>query len=93
MSLRTIVEAATGQDVRICHACNDCDLEMHENMDIPLSSLIQLIILNDEEALECRTVWSDSVIESARSACKRGLDLQHVLKALREESKRRDKKI
>ena len=90
MSLRSIVKNATGQDVYACHACNDCDLPPRDEMDIPLSSLIQLILLNDEEALECRTLWSDSVLEESRHACKRGLDLHAVITVLREESKRRD---
>ena len=90
MSLRSVVKKATGQDVYICHACNDCDIEPRGEMDIPLSSLVQLILLNDEEALQCRTVWSDSVLEAARGACKRGLDLHAVITVLREESKRRD---
>ena len=90
MSLRSVVKKATGQDVYICHACNDCDIKPRDEMDIPLSSLVQLILLNDEEALQCRTVWSDSVLEAARGACKRGLDLHAVITVLREESKRRD---
>lgn len=90
MSLRGIIKRATGQDVYACHACNDCDIPAREDMDIPLSSLVQLILLNDEEALQCRTVWSDSVLEASRNACKRGLDLHAVITVLREESKRRD---
>lgn len=89
MSLRSAVRKATGQDVYICHACNDCDINVHDEMDIPLSSLIQLILLNDEEALQCRTLWSDSVLAASRRACKRGLDLHAVMIALREESVRK----
>jgi hypothetical protein len=90
MSLRGIVKRGTGQDVHACHACNDCDVDALDEMDIPLSSLVQLILLNDEEALHCRTLWSDSVLEASRGACKRGLDLHAVITVLREESKRRD---
>lgn len=91
-SLRRIVRDATGQDVSKCQACYDCETPFENEMDIPLASLIQLVLQNDEEALHCRTLWSDSVMEAARGACKRGLDLQRVLTALREESKRRDDK-
>ena len=90
MTLRSVVRKVTGQDVYVCHACNDCDIDARDEMDIPLSSLVQLILLNDEEALQCRTVWSDSVLEASRNACKRGLDLHAVITVLREESKRRD---
>ena len=89
MSLRSVVRKATGQDVYTCHACNDCDIDARDEMDIPLSSLVQLILLNDEEALQCRTLWSDTVLEASRGACKRGLDLHAVLTALREESLRK----
>ena len=89
MSLRGIVRKATGQDVYVCHACNDCDIDARDETDIPLSSLVQLILLNDEEALQCRTLWSDSVLEASRGACKRGLDLHAVLLALRDESTRK----
>lgn len=86
MSLRSIVKRRSGQDVHVCHACNDCDIPAQDGMDIPLSSLIQLILLNDEEALQCRTLWSEAALAAARGACKRGLDLQAVMLALREAS-------
>jgi hypothetical protein len=89
MSLRSIVKKTAGQDVYICHACNDCDINARDEMDIPLSSLVQLVLLNDEEALQCRTLWSDSVLEASRGACKRGLDLHAVLTALRAEATRK----
>ena len=89
MSLRSVIKKATGQDVYLCQACNDCEINIHQEMDIPLSSLVQLVLLNDEEALQCRTLWSDSVLEASRGACKRGLDLHAVLIALREESQRK----
>ena len=89
MSLRSVIKKATGQDVQICHACNECDINGLDDMDIPLASLIQLILLNDEETLHCRTLWSDSALQASRGVCKRGLDLHAVMLALREESARR----
>jgi hypothetical protein len=89
MSLRSIVRKTTGQDVYVCQACNDCDINGYDDMDIPLSSLVQLIMMNDEEALRCRTLWSDFVLETSHGACKRGLDLHAVMLALRSESIRR----
>ena len=90
LSLRRVVREATGQDVNTCHACFDCDVPLANEMDIPLGSLVQLVLQNDEEALQCRTLWSDAVLEASRGACKRGLDLYAVITVLREESKRRD---
>jgi hypothetical protein len=88
-SLHRIVKQATSQDVNICLACFDCDVSLADEMDIPLGSLIQMVLQNDEEALQSRTLWSDSVLEAARGACKRGLDLHAIMLALRGESKRR----
>ena len=88
-SLRRIVKLATGQDVHACQACFDCAVSFADEMDIPLGSLIQLVLQNDEEALQSRTLWSESVLEAARGACKRGLDLHAIMLALRDESNRR----
>jgi hypothetical protein len=89
MSLHSVVRKASRQDVYVCHVCNDCDINIRDEMDIPLSSLVQLILLNDEESLQCRTLWSDFALEASRGACKRGLDIHAVMIALREESMRR----
>jgi hypothetical protein len=89
MSLRRVIKLATGQDINICHACYDCEVPLAEEMDIPLGSLVQLALLDDEEALDSRTLWSDSVLEASHGACKRGLNLPAVMIALREESLRR----
>jgi hypothetical protein len=90
MSLRRVVKQTTGQDLYTCHACFDCDIQIPNEMDIPLASLIQLVLQDDEEALHTRTLWSDSVLEASRSACKRGLNLYAVILALRNESMRRE---
>ncbi len=88
-TLRNIVKNATGQDVRLCQACLDCETSCPEGLDIPLGSLVQMVTFNDEEVLTSRTLWSDCVLENARFACKRGLNIQVLMLALREEAKRR----
>ena len=89
MSLRRVIKLATGQDINVCHACYDCDVPLAEEMDVPLGSLVQLALLDDEEALDSRTLWSDAVLEASHGACKRGINLPAVMVALREESLRR----
>ncbi|MFZ5911169.1 MAG: hypothetical protein ACOYYU_14240 [Chloroflexota bacterium] len=88
-SLRRIVKEATGQDVRHCQACLDCETSCPEELDIPLGSLVQMVIFNDEEVLTSRTLWSDCVLEHARYACRRGLNIQTLMLTLREEATRR----
>ena len=89
-SLRRIVKDATGQDVSKCKSCLDCDVSLPQETDIPLGSLIQLVLMDDEEALQTRTLWSDPVLEASRHACIRGLDLHPILLALREEARKRE---
>ena len=57
--------------------------------DISIEALVQLVMLNDEEVLTSRTVWSDIIQQASRNACQRGLDLSQVIAALRREALRR----
>ncbi len=72
-----------------CRGCQLCNGVYGRDQDIPLDSLIQLVIMNDEEVLTSRTLWSDEVLLSAHDACVRELDLEKILLVLREEAKRR----
>ncbi len=89
MSLRRLILAKTGQDVQRCRGCQLCNGDYGSDQDIPLDSLVQLIIMNDEEVLTSRTVWSDEVLHAAKGACARELDLEQILLVLREEAVRR----
>ena len=84
MSLRRAVRSLSGQDVQLCQACMDCDAEVRDGMDIPFSSIVQLVLMDDTEVLQCRTVWSEAALEATPGACKRGLDLRAVTLALRQ---------
>jgi len=89
MSLRRLILTKTGQDVQRCRGCQLCNAELSLDQDIPLDSLIQLVIMNDEEVLTSRTVWSEEVLGKAHDACARELDLEKILLVLREEAIRR----
>ncbi len=88
-SLRHTVKTVTGQDVYHCRECQLCDLTPDVDMDVPLTTIIQMVMFDDEEVLTCRTVWSERVLTEAGRACKRGLNLQAILLALREEARQR----
>jgi heterodisulfide reductase subunit C len=89
MTLRRLILNESGQDIRRCRGCQLCNGEYSSDQDIPLDSLVQLVIMNDEEVLTSRTLWSDEVLIAARDACARELDLEKILLVLREEAKRR----
>ena len=88
-SLKRIVKEATEQDVSRCQACLDCEVSCPDDMDIPVGSMIQMIMFDDDEILTSRTLWSDCVLAKARLACHRGIDISTVMQALREEAQRR----
>jgi heterodisulfide reductase subunit C len=89
MSLRRLILNETGLDVHRCRGCQLCNGEYSSDQDIPLDSLVQLVIMNDEEVLTSRTLWSDEVLTAARDACARELDLEKILMVLRDEAIRR----
>jgi heterodisulfide reductase subunit C len=88
-SLKRIVKNTTGQDVSRCQACLDCEVYCPDDMDIPVGSMIQMVMFDDEEILTSRTLWSDCVLAKARLACSRGIDISAVMNALRQEATRR----
>lgn len=88
-SLRQIILAATGQDVRQCRQCAYCETRLEDEQDLTLQTLVQLVALNDDEVLTSRTLWSDKVLDQARHLCASSLDLEAVLLALRAEAQRR----
>lgn len=100
-SLRQIILSETGQDLRRCQNCAQCEAALRRALpspagrgegwdgDLPIESVVHLVMLNDEEVLTARTVWSDSIQQASRYACQRGLDLARVIAALRDEARRR----
>jgi heterodisulfide reductase subunit C len=85
-SLRRIVKDATGQDVYKCQGCLDCELPDGIDADLPLGSMVQMIIFDDKEVLGSRTLWSDDILNSASHVCQKGLNVKLIMLALREEA-------
>lgn len=88
-SLRSVVLAASGQDVRHCWRCSDCAQLWGEDSDLSLEGLLQLVPMDDEEALTSKTLWSDRVLAGARHICAKRLDMEAVMRSLRDEAVRR----
>lgn len=88
-SLRQVILTTTGQDVRQCQQCALCDEHVDAEQDLTFATLVQLVQMNDEEALTSRTVWSERVLQSARHRCTSRLNLEAIVLALRDEARRR----
>lgn len=88
--MRILILENTGQDLRKCRGCLACDLVTPKDLDISFGSLVQLRLMNDVDVLSSRIIWDDAILIVARKACNKQLDLQKVIKALREEKIRRN---
>ena len=89
-TLRGRVLAATGYDVRRCGRCSFCVRHARpDEEDLSLEMMVQLILQNDEEVLTSKTLWSDSVLNRARSMCLSTMDMAAIMLALRDEARRR----
>lgn len=90
MSLRQIVQKYSGQDVRQCRSCASCSRKIPFGvLDVSIEGMLEMIILNDEEILTSRTVWSDEVLSASANLCQRGISLPAVILALRKEAQER----
>lgn len=88
-TLKRIVKETSGQELSRCQACLDCEVSCPDEVDIPIGSMVQMVMFDDEEVLTCRTLWSDCVLSKARLACSRGIDIYAVMLALRQEANQR----
>jgi heterodisulfide reductase subunit C len=89
ISLRQVVREATGYDVRRCGRCSYCVHFITPEDDLSLETMLQLVLLNDEEVLTSKTLWSDEALKRARTMCVSTMDVQQIMLTLREEARRR----
>jgi heterodisulfide reductase subunit C len=89
-TLRGLVQTATGYDVRRCGRCSFCVKHVQsDEEDLSLENVLQMVLMNDDEVLTSRTLWSDGVLARARSMCISTMDVPAILLALRDEARRR----
>lgn len=62
-------------------------------MDVTFATLIQMVIMDDDEVLTTRSLWSDEALKSAPHLCANQLNLEAVMLALRDEAKKRGLEI
>ena len=88
-TLREFVRQTTGYDVRRCGRCSYCVHFVTPDDDLSLETMMQLIMMNDEEVLTSKTLWSDEALKRARQMCVSTMDLAAIMLALRAEARRR----
>ncbi len=89
-TLRGLVFAATGYDVRRCGRCSYCVKHARpDEEDLSLEMLLQLVLQNDDEVLTSKTLWSDGVLTRVRNMCISTMDMPAIMQALRDEARKR----
>jgi len=90
-SLRSIILARTGQDIRKCTACQRCSVNdaLQVQFDLPLSEIVTAARRNDEAALINQTIWTVARAKPEAIRCSKGLDLVAVAGVLCEEARLR----
>jgi hypothetical protein len=89
LPLRLVVLNTSNQDVRRCQNCSLCDVVSNHDQEISLSTLVQMVLMDDDEVLITRALWSDQVLRYAHCVSVSSLDLRAVMRALRAEAVRR----
>jgi hypothetical protein len=88
-SLRLIVLAATGQDVRQCWCCGLCSAAIGAGEAGSLEQWVQWLIADDERALTHLPQYNEPALREAQRLCANRLDFLKALAALQAEAKRR----
>ncbi len=90
-TLRSVILAETGQDIRKCTACQRCYVNgsLQTQFDLPLTEIVTAARRNDEAALLNRTIWVVAKAQPETVRCSKGLDLVAVAGALCEEARLR----
>ena len=84
--LRAILLAATGQDVRLCANCGDCEAGDHASVDLTYAQIFQAAARNDAIALTNATLRASKHGTDRDLHCQAGLNIPELLKALMHEA-------
>ena len=87
-------EVAThcGDEVWLCFQCLKCTTgcPMAEHMDVPPAIVMRLLQLGQlDEVLESNAIWLCAGCLTCSTRCPNGIDIAHVMDALRHEAMRR----
>jgi hypothetical protein len=87
--LRSVVLTETGQDVRLCANCANCDGLTAPGMDLTLGEIIRAAARNDSRALTCTTLSACEDLLLRPIPCTAGLDLTSIIVFLQREAELR----
>jgi heterodisulfide reductase subunit C len=80
------VNELSGENVDLCFQCGACSsgCPLTLEMDYLPSTIIRLVQLGQEEALDSNTIWVCTTCFNCEVRCPRGIDVANVMEALRQ---------
>ena len=87
--LTFIIMAETGQDVRTCSNCRNCEDWVTPGMDLNFGEILRAAGRNDPLALKNRSLWNCDDAFTNSISCQEGFDITAVIRTLRHEAKLR----
>jgi len=87
--LRSVIQAETGQDVRLCANCASCESLTAPGMDLTLGEIVRAAARDDPQALTCATLSACEDLLLRPIPCTAGLDLTSIMIFLQREAELR----
>ena len=84
--LRSVVLAATGQDVRLCGSCSNCECLLEPGMDLSLGEIVRAAARNDTSILSSPSLWACEDLLLRPIPCQAGLSLAAIILTLQREA-------
>ncbi len=84
-----IILAETGQDVRTCSNCRNCEHWLTPGMDLSFGEILRAAARDDPRALQNRSLWNCDDAFTDGISCQEGFDITAVIRTLRREAKLR----
>ncbi|HET7011448.1 MAG TPA: hypothetical protein VFI11_11800 [Anaerolineales bacterium] len=87
--IASVVLAATGQNVRACQACQQCDDLRCEGMELTFGEIMRAAARNEVTVLSSPSLWCCEPLIRQRLHCQAEINVPAVIEVLRREAYRR----
>lgn len=87
--LASVVLAASGQNVRACQACLQCDDLRCEGMELTFGDIMHAAALDRVSVLSSPSLWCCEPLIQRRIPCTADINVKAVIEVLRREAYRR----
>lgn len=84
--LRAIILAKTGEDIRDCTHCWQCDIDGSGAMEVSFAEILHAAANDDPGVLSDGSIWECDAVLRDHPVCPSGFDRRRVIEALRDEA-------